>query len=140
MPSAQRRFAQAVPDSGAIDSGVEAVVATTPPVSTSFPGCCFLIEFNVAYTLGGDGTRLDFVIRQTDVNGLSAAPLWLIDALDALSLSGVLAASAVDQRAIDAAGIIWVLTARPTGDTVDITGGTASVTIDVGGTPSEFSD
>lgn len=138
MPAPQRRFAAAVPASNSLDPNVEAVVATSPPVSTSFPGCVFLIEFQVAYALGSDATALLFKVRQTAIGGLAAAPDWQISALDALSLDGVAAISAVDQRAIDAAGIVWVLTAKATDDSVQITGGTASVTIDVGGTPNVF--
>lgn len=140
MPAPQRRFAQAVPDSGVIADGVETVVATTPPVSSSFPGCCYLIEFNIGYALGDNATGLVFVLRRTGLQGDSTIS-WQINPLDTAGLSGAIACSAVDQFGTDAASIVWVLTANPAGDTVEINeGGTASVTIDVGGRPSAFSD
>jgi len=140
MPAPQRRFALAFGVGSAIPDGTETVVASTPPVSTSFPGCCFLIEFDVSYQLGAAATGLQFFIRQTGIAGLTAVPAWIVGPIDTVGLNGNLAASAVDQRAQDAAGIVWVLTATPAADTVTILGGTASVTIDVGGAPSIFSD
>lgn len=140
MPAPQRRFAQATPAVNGIPDGVETVIATTPAVSTSFPGCAFLIEFNVAYLLGDAATSARFLIRQDGIGGLGAVPEWNFGTFDALTLDGFIAASAVDQRAVDAANVVWVLTVTPVGDIVSVAGGTASVTVDVGGQPSVFTD
>jgi hypothetical protein len=136
MPAPQRRFAAAILELDAIADGVETVCATTAPVSSSFPGCCYLVEFNVAYHLGGNATSLTLQIRRGGLTGDLFDPIWTVGSIDTTALQGAAACSIVDQSAQDAAGIVWVLTATPAGDTVDITGGTASVTVDVGGRPS----
>lgn len=136
MPAPQRRFASAVNVGVSVPAAVETIAAQTEPVSSSFPGCCFLVEFYLTVFGDGDATGLDVFIRRQSLTGVLFDNAPHIGGMDTVNRNSFAYASIVDQSDIDSAGVIWVCSVLAAGGGVTVNGSVSSVTVDVSGQPS----
>ena len=134
MPAAQRKYSEGLGTQITVPHGAATLVATSPKVSTSFPGCSFEVVFFGTFDAAADITGLQLTVNRDSISGQQVGPGFVYDF--AAGASGSFAVGVVDTFPIDAANLAWALAMLTTAGTDD--GSTiictlASVTVDVGG-------
>lgn len=113
MPPPQVSSYNAVVSGAVINNGVETVIATTKPVSSSFPGCQIAIRFSIEVTVGVGATGVTLRIRRdsltgTAVFGPAAFPCTA-------SFTNPYTIEQIDSSPGDTASQVWVCTATIVG-------------------------
>ncbi|HET9765262.1 MAG TPA: hypothetical protein VFS60_00360 [Thermoanaerobaculia bacterium] len=133
MPAQQQQF---YTYSGApavnLPNGAETLLATSKPVSSSYPSCTFSILFVCTVLLGAAATGIIFRIRQTSLTGTALAG-YPVTLAAVASVTGAYTLAATDQPAGDVASFVYVLTANVQGGAAAGTGNNlySSVTVAV---------